>query len=162
MNFEFRYRANLRIGGDEWTNRRVEAWRGREKLGHITIAFISRATFDEAFPLVEDYARRIKGIQNPTLDHVEDLFSDYRRFEEFHVETAHVAYVTVEEDHQRQGIATALYIEGARWIGRTERLMLAASTLQRPEVPGLWEKLVADPDVPTVKLHDDRWAIDNI
>jgi len=160
MGLEFRYRSNLRIGGEEWTNRRVEAWRGREKLGHLTLAFISRATFDERFPDVEDYARRIKGIEEPTDDDCETLYPYYRRFEEFHVETAHVAYVIVEEAHQRQGIATQLYLEAARWIGRTERLLLAASDLQRPEVEPLWEKLVADPSVATERLHDGRWALD--
>jgi len=160
MIFEFRYRANLRIGGKEWTNRRIEAWRGQEKLGHLTLAFIPRATFDALFPTVEDYARRIKGIQNPTLDDVEAFYSDYRRFEYFHVETAHVAYVTVEKEHQHQGIATQLYLGAARWIGQTERLLLAASTLQRPEVKPLWKKLVADPDASTVQLDDGRWALD--
>jgi GNAT superfamily N-acetyltransferase len=135
MGLEFRYRLNLRIGGDEWTNRRVEAWRDGEKLGHLTIAFISRATFDELFPDVEDYARRIKGIENPTGDDCEILYSYYRSFEVFHVETAHVAYVIVEEEHQRQGIG-------------------------RPEVGPLWAKLVEDASVETVRLHDGRWALD--
>lgn len=160
MGLEFRYRLNLRIGGDEWTNRRVEAWRDGEKLGHLTIAFISRATFDELFPAVEDYARRIKGIQDPTDDDCEILYSYYRNFEYFHVEAAHVAYVMVEEEHQRQGIGTQLYLEAARWIGRTERLLLGASDLQRPEVGPLWETLVEDPSVTTVRLADGRWALD--
>jgi GNAT superfamily N-acetyltransferase len=159
MALEFRYLTNLRIGGDEWTNHRVEAWRGDEKLGHITIAFISRDTFEELFPTVEDYARRIKGIENPTDDDCAILYRFYRSFEEFHVETAHVAYVIVEEEHQRQGIGTQLYLEGARWIWEHHKLLLAASDLQRPEVEPLWAKLVEDPSVATVKLHDERWAL---
>lgn len=160
MGLEFRYRSNLRIGGDEWTNRRVEAWRDGEKLGHLTIAFISRATFDERFPDVEDYARRIRGIREPTDDDCEALYSYYRSFEYFHVEAAHVAYVIVEEGHQRQGIGTQLYLEAARWIWRTERLLLGASDLQQPEVAPLWAKLVEDASVTTVRLADGRWALD--
>jgi len=157
---EFRYRTNLRIGGDEWTNHRVEAWRGDEKLGHLTIAFIPEETFDELFATVEDYATRIKGITKPTDDDCAKLYPYYRRFEAFHVETAHVGNVIVEEKHRRQSIATKLYLEGARWIWEHHELFLAASDLQQPEIKPLWSKLAANPSVATVRLYDERWALD--
>lgn len=156
----FQYRTNLRIGGDEWTNHRVEAWKLEEKVGHITIAFIERDTFDELFPTVDEYAIRIRGIQHPNDNDRSILYPFYRRFEEFHVETAHVAYVLVEEGHRRQGIAQKLYVEGARWIGQHHGLKMAASDLQAVAIPSLWAKLVVNPDIPTVKLNDGRWALD--
>lgn len=157
---EFRYLTNLKIGGDDWTNHRVEAWRGDEKLGHITMAFIPRRVFEARYSTIEYYVCRIKGFQDATEGLCTEYASDYRRFEEFHVETAHVAMVTVEEDHQRQGIATLLYLEGARWLAERHGLKLAASSLQSIGVPNLWKKLVADLEAPTVKLNDGRWALD--
>lgn len=160
MSLGFRYRTNLQIGGPEWTNHRVEAWRNDQKLGHLTIAFIERETFDDLFPTMEDYAWRMRGIQNPTEDDRVVFYSYYRSFENFHVETAHVAGVTVEESQQRQGIATKLYIQAAWWIAERHGLLLAASDLQTSDVKPLWAKLVADPSVATVRLHDGRWALD--
>jgi GNAT superfamily N-acetyltransferase len=162
VSLGFRYQTNLQIGGPEWTNHRVEAWRNDQELGHLTIAFIERETFTREFPDLDSYVRRMKGYQEVT-DYLRERYADaFKRFEQFHVETAHVAYVLVEGRHQRKGLGTQLYIQGASWMAERHGLMLAASDLQSPgpEVPRVWEKLVADPDVHTVKLDDGRWAID--
>ena len=160
MNLEFRYLTNLRIGGDEWTNHRIETWRDDEKLGHITMAFISREMFDQEFPTLDAFLENRKGLQDIADYHRQEYALYYRRFEEFHVETVSVAYISVEKPHRRQGVATALYLEGARWIGERHGLMLASGDLQQPGVPELWAKLVENPEVVIVRLHDGRWALD--
>lgn len=158
----FRYLTNLRIGGDEWTNHRIEAWHRDQKLGHITIAFIPRDVFEREFSTLDAYIKNRTGLQDISDYYRETYRARYKHFEEFHVRTAHVAYILVKERWRRQGVGTQLYIEGARWIGERHGLILAASDLQQPGVPELWEKLVANPTVPTVRLDDGRWALDGI
>lgn len=158
----FEYLTNLRIGGDEWTNHRIEAWGGDEKLGHITVAFVPRDVFEREFATLDAYIKNRTGFEEITDFHRDRYRIRYKRFEEFHVETAHVAYIMVKERWRRQQVAARLYLEAARWIGERHGLMLAASDLQQPGIPQLWEKLVADPAVPTVRLDDGRWAIDGI
>lgn len=157
---EFRYRTSLRIGGEEWTTHRVELWQRDTKLGHITMAFIPRSVFDEQLSTIEKFACQIAGFTSPTKYQLELLEERYRRFEEFHVQTAHVAYIQVEEGYRRRGIATQLYLEGARWLAQRKGLRLAMGGPQQPAVKALWAKLVKDPQVPTVRLPDDRWALD--
>ena len=84
----------------------------------------------------------------------------HAKFEQFHVGSVHVAYISVEEGFRRQGIARKLYITAAKWMGEEDGLVLAASDLQQPEVKELWKGLISDPAVPTVTTEDGRPAID--
>jgi len=159
MNLEFNYLTDLQLGKPEWLDLRVEALLDGEKVGHLTITFVPREVFEEKFGTIEDFAREQRGIQKLEDYQRVELEPQYRRFRQFHVDTAYVAYVSVDHKYRRRGIAKRLYIEAARWVKERHGLMLAASSLQRPEVQVLWASLVADPDVPTVKLEDDRWAL---
>ena len=143
-----------------WVTHRVVARVGFEEIGHVTISYIPRAVFDETLADRAEYCRIICGITNPTREDERQHKSQHRKFEQFHVDSVHIAYVGVDEAFQRRGIATRLYIEAAQWMGEQEGLMLAASDLQRPGPEGVWATLHADPDILTVRLADGRWAID--
>jgi len=79
-------------------------------------------------------------------------------FEEFvrdRVDYAFVDYIRVSEDWLRQGIGTALYNEGARWLAERFRLPLHGSGLQTPEAAAAWKKMGEDETMPT-RIHKRR------
>lgn len=65
----------------------------------------------------------------------------YKEAQAFHVDKPMVDYIHVEDDFRRQGIATALYKFGARWLAKTKGLPLYASGLQQPEAAAAWTNM---------------------
>jgi len=65
----------------------------------------------------------------------------YQEFEAFHVDKPLVDYIRVESEWQRQGIGTALYKFGARWLARTKGLPLYASGIQSDDAKAAWKRL---------------------
>ena len=70
---------------------------------------------------------------------------DFQKFEAFHVDKPMVDYIRVQDDFKRQGVATALYKYGARWLAKTKQLPLYASGLQQPEAKAAWDKMKTTP-----------------
>lgn len=73
----------------------------------------------------------------------------FEEFEAFHVDKPLVDYIHVEPEFRRQGIATALYKKGARWLAKRFRLPLYASGLQQPGAEKAWEKMRKLKRIPT-------------
>ena len=76
----------------------------------------------------------------------------WKEFEEFkrhHMDRPKVAYIRTTEPHwieggpdwRRKGIATLLYVEGAKWMA-TKGFPLWASTLQQPCATDTWNHMV--------------------
>jgi GNAT superfamily N-acetyltransferase len=65
------------------------------------------------------------------------LFEEFRAF---HVDKPLVDYIHVEPGFRRQGIGTALYLEGARWMA-DQGMKLYRSGVQMDEATAAWEKL---------------------
>lgn len=148
-------------GSDErgWVTHRVVATLNDEEVGHISVSHIPEAVFDETLADRETFCRIIEGKGRPTTEDLRRAATRHRRFKQFHVDSVHVAYVFVEPEHRRQGIALRMYRTAAKRVGE-QGLMLAASDLQRPEVAALWKKLVETPSVPTTTTEDGRPALD--
>ncbi len=89
----------------------------------------------------------IEDIIKNDLDEYHKKFKD---FEEYHVDNPFVDYIRVfsgellsdktEKSFQRQGIGTALYLEGAKYL-KKKGLMLRASGLQTDEARAIWKYL---------------------
>lgn len=140
---------------------RINALLGDREVGHITISHIPTQTWNENLEDPVGFCRLYCGLLDVTPQNVDRRFSPKRhqRCREFHVETMHVAGVKVEEEFQRRGIGTELYLRAARWAAENEGLLLASSDLQSPEAKGIWALFVSRSDIPTVKLPDGRWAL---
>lgn len=142
-----------------WVTHRVVATVKNEEVGHLSLSHIPRSVFDEKLADREAFCRIIEGKESPDPEDLRRAAEHHHRFEKFHVGSVHVAYVFVEPAYRRQGIALRMYKTAAKWMGE-EGLVLAASTLQQPEVTALWQKLIKSPYVPTTRTEDGRPALD--
>lgn len=73
----------------------------------------------------------------------------FEEFEAFHVDKPLVDGIYVESEFRRQGVATALYKKGARWLAKKFGLPLYASGLQQPGAAKAWEKMRRLKRIPT-------------
>jgi hypothetical protein len=69
------------------------------------------------------------------------LGKSFKQFKAFHVNKPIVDYINV--DVRRQGIGTALYFEGARWMSE-RRMKLYRSGIQTDEAKMAWNKFTQD------------------
>ncbi|MFA6233494.1 MAG: DUF5661 family protein [Bacteroidota bacterium] len=69
------------------------------------------------------------------------LLPDFQKFQQWTVDKPIVDYIRVDETWRRQGIATALYTFGAKWLAQTKHLPLHASTLQQPGAAKAWDRM---------------------
>jgi GNAT superfamily N-acetyltransferase len=146
--------------GRGWHTEAVEAWEGERSIGMLKVSWIPADAMAERYPTVERYARGIAGYES--WGPLDDSFLDglRPRFEEFRALQSQpfVAYVDVEEDRRRRGVALALYREAAVWL--TERgLSLAASDTQTEQVRALWGRLRGLDGLVSLQLPDGRWSI---
>lgn len=142
-----------------WVTHRVVVTDGPREVGHITLSHIPRDVYEETLADRATFCRLIQGMSSPTPEDLRRAAPRHRKFEQFHVGSAHVAYVHVDEAFRRRRLAWHLYLEAAIWMGE-QGLVLAASDVQRPEVRLLWEALKKDPKVPTTEMYDGRPALD--
>jgi hypothetical protein len=106
---------------------------------------------DDLTNMIQDIESRIlKGQDRDT----KNIKKKYDEFIEWHVDKPKVDFIDVRtkesfnqnytddkpEDFRRQGIALALYQEGAKWMN-SMGLRLYASTLQQPEAEAAWNKM---------------------
>jgi len=143
-----------------WHTEAVEAWEEGRQIGSLKISWIPAEEMGRRYPTVERYARGIAGhlgarpLPAATLD---DLRPRFQRFRAFHGQP-YVAYVAVEQDRRRRGVATALYREAALWL--TERgLSLAASDTQTGPARAVWEHLRGLDGLLALQLPDGRWSL---
>lgn len=64
-----------------------------------------------------------------------------------------VDFIRVNDDMRRQGIGTALYQYGAKWLAREKGLPLYASGIQTTEAKAAW-KFMRDP-TRQMPVHDE-------
>jgi len=84
---------------------------------------------------------------------VHDWYADFCRS---HVDRPIVDYIKVEEACRRQGIGTALYNAGARWLAERWGLALHASGLQSNEAKATWDAMQASGQFP-IELRKRPW-----
>lgn len=65
------------------------------------------------------------------------------------VDNPYVDYIKVHEKWRRQGIATFLYSEAAKYMASHYGLTLKGVGLQQPAATAVWEKMAASPEYPT-------------
>lgn len=128
-----------------WITHRVVARVGMKEVGHITVSHIPRAVYEEQ-------------LADPSSEVARKSSDRRRKFQTFNVDSVHVAYVHVDPNHWRQGIARSLYLEAARWMGESG-FLLSASDQQKPEVKTLWRSFFDDPELPTSVTADGRLAL---
>ena len=144
--------------GRGWHTEAVEAWEGDRSLGILKVSWIPADVMVERYSTVLEYACGIAGrLQDPGPEVLEALLPRYWAFQEFQTQPF-VAYVTVDKDSRRRGVATALYREAALWLAERGHT-LACSDTQSHEAAALWEHLRAREDMPTIELPDGRHAI---
>lgn len=83
--------------------------------------------------LADTYVYELRATPQKTFDTWVEHMADY----------AFVDYIKVFEPYLRQGVGTALYIEGARWLAECFNLPLHASGLQQPEAEAAWAAMYA-------------------
>lgn len=91
-----------------------------------------------------DKPMRSLGYRSPN-----DAFEDFLRVS---VDYAFVDHIQVFERFRRQGIGTALYNEGARWLAERFGLPLHGSGLQSDEARATWESMVASGKYPIEQI----------
>lgn len=69
-----------------------------------------------------------------------DKGKQYRQFKNFHKDKPFVDYISVDEEFQRQRIAEAMYLEGAKWM-KERGLKFYASGLQSDSAKAAWKHL---------------------
>ena len=70
---------------------------------------------------------------------------EYVTSKAFHVDKPMVDFIHVHDEFKRQGVATALYKYGARWLAKTKGMPLYASGLQQPAAKAAWDKMKTTP-----------------
>lgn len=101
---------------------------------------------DEHVPDEKTIDKDLKILERRCNNHLRFQLQQYRRW---HVDKPKVDYIKVfEECWRRRGIATAMYLYGARFMAREFNLPLYASTLQRHAARAAWRKIRAMPDAP--------------
>lgn len=84
------------------------------------------------------------------LDILRDLYRDDARSRVAALETPFVAYSNVNDDHRRQGLATAACVAAAVKLGQRSQI-LRASSLRSNYAHALWARLIAG-DYPTIEV----------
>lgn len=79
----------------------------------------------------------------------------YKEFYSFHVDKPLVDYIKVEPMFKRQGIGTALYQEGSKWM-KEKGMVLHASGTQSDEAKATWDAMGSKLDVQKTK-HKRRF-----
>ena len=103
----------------------VEAYVDGKEVGYLKITYIPKA-----------YSKYLIGTAIS-----ESL--DFQKFKQWNLDKPHVDYIRVDNVWKRQGIATALYNYGAKWLAQVHHLPLYASTLQQPEAAKAWDAMEA-------------------
>lgn len=121
-------------------------------------------------PLYPDEDSSNKELIKQGLKEVKNRYGKaFRQFKNFHVDKPLVDYIRVAsgspnslsapatESWRRQGIATALYYEGAKWLWKNYGFYLWASGVQSAEAKAAWQKMMKDGHVVKVgkRYHID-------
>lgn len=85
---------------------------------------------DELLASVQEIAARVH----------ERFGEKFKAFRRHHINKPVVDFIWVKDAMQRQGIASALYIEGASWMA-SKRMRLYASSLQQPAATAAWLRM---------------------
>lgn len=67
---------------------------------------------------------------------------EFEEFKSYFINKPLVDFIRVKDQFLRQGIATALYIEGAKWMAE-KGMVVHASGLQQPEAAAAWAKMAS-------------------
>lgn len=121
-----------------WTNPKIlESWKNKDWPGLLKAVFPY-----PGFYYATDVSKMSdKDIQKELERGSKSLISDLQKFKQWHVDKPKVDFIRVEDSWKRQGIATALYNYGAKWLAQVHHLPLYASTLQKPEAAAAWDRM---------------------